>query len=208
MHLAQDWRYSKSLESLLEVLLNLRSFFLIKEAESIYAMFLRFWNVTLRNYNSYKSWAKSLPYTECTSDKWRSYWPNKMLQIDIPFVEQPVISLILLTVIITSWIYGSHKEKLVNHMKMSACSLWYEQAEDFFWGWRLLICCLPAVVFDGTLWRLGNGAFSVPLTVLFVNLKIDSCSLVTLDLWSHFFLKIVERLADRTVWHNKLSGLD
>lgn len=151
LHLAEDWRYSKSLESLLEVLLNLRSFFLIKEAESIYAMFLRFWNVTLRNYNSYKSWAKSLPYTECTSDKWRSYWPNKMLQIDIPFVEQPVISLILLTVIITSWIYGSHKEKLVNHMKMSACSLWYEQSEDFFSGWRLLICCLPAVVSDGTL---------------------------------------------------------
>lgn len=57
-----------------------------------------------------------------------------MLQIDIPFVEQPVISLILLTVIITSWIYGSHKEKLVNHMKMSACSLWYEQAEDFLFG--------------------------------------------------------------------------
>lgn len=92
-------------------------------------MLLRSWNVALRNYNSYKSWAKSLPYTQCTGDKLRSYWPNKMLQIDIPFVEQPVISLILLTVIITSWIYGSHKEKLVNHMKMSACSLWCEQPE-------------------------------------------------------------------------------
>lgn len=55
-----------------------------------------------------------------------------MLQIDIPFVEQPVISLILLTVIITSWIYGGHKEKLVNHMKMSACSLWYGTEETFF----------------------------------------------------------------------------
>lgn len=73
LHLAQDQKYSKSLESVLEVLLNLRSFFLIKQAESIYEMFLRSWNVTLRNCNSYKSRAKSLPYTKCTSDKWRSY---------------------------------------------------------------------------------------------------------------------------------------
>lgn len=113
-----------SFERVLEVLFIFKTSFLIKQAESIYEMFLRSWNVTLRNYNNYKSRAKSLPSPKCTSDKWRSYWPNKMLQIDIPFVEQPVISLILLTVIITSWIYGGHKEKLVNHMKMSACSLW------------------------------------------------------------------------------------
>lgn len=135
LHLAQDWSYSKSLESVLEILFIFKTFFLIKQAESIYEMFLRSWNVTLRNYNSYKSRAKSLPYTKCTSDKWRSFWPNKMLQIDIPFVEKPVISLILLTVIITTWIYGGHKEKLVNHMKMSACSLWYENTEEiFFFG--------------------------------------------------------------------------
>lgn len=135
LHLAQDWSYSKSLESFLEILFIFKTFFLIKQAESIYEMFLRSWNVTLRNYNSYKSRAKSLPYTKCTSDKWRSFWPNKMLQIDIPFVEKPVISLILLTVIITTWIYGGYKEKLVNHMKMSACSLWYENTEEiFFWS--------------------------------------------------------------------------
>lgn len=50
--------------------------------------------------------------------------------------------------------------------------------------------CLMAVL---------NGAASIPLTVVCVKLKIGSCSLVALNLWSHFFFLKIEGGADGTI---------
>ena len=57
-----------------------------------------------------------------TCDKLRSLWPHGKRQVDTPFVEQPVISLISLTVI-PSEIYEGHKAELVKRTKCQRAHL-------------------------------------------------------------------------------------